>query len=224
MLMNGEFFKDDICIVVQGPIDYVDNIIDTYEKFKNNVIISTSKISNHNLQYLSEKGFKLINNELTVNPGRANFNNQVKNTYEGVKKANKLGFKYVLKIRSDIFIDNLVEFINSLNKDKIYFPAYHNYDGGYLCDYMLFGSIDFMLKLWDIPLSNSNLPPETQLTLKYLEIENNDNLDFMFPILYSKQINAYWPKHQKYLNEYQNDKLFLYDKNILKSYENCNNI
>ena len=197
MLMNGKFFKDDICIVVQGPIDYVDNIIDTYKKFKNNVIISTSKISNHNLQYLSEKGFKLINNELTVNPGRANFNNQVKNTYEGVKKANELGFKYVLKIRSDIFIDDLVEFINSLNKDTVYFPAYHNYDGGYLCDYMLFGPIDFMLKLWDIPLSNSNLPPETQLTLKYLEIKNNDNLDFMFPILYSKKIKAYWPKHQK---------------------------
>lgn len=216
MFMKKEFINNDICIVVQGPIDYVDNIIDTYEKFKNNLIISTNKISNHNLQYLSEKGFKLINNELTVNPGRANFNNQVKNTYEGVKKANELGFKYVLKIRSDIFIDDLVEFINSLNKDTVYFPAYHNYDGGYLCDYMLFGSIDFMLKLWDIPLSNSNLPPETQLTLKYLEIKNNDNLDFMFPILYSKKIKAYWPKHQKYLNEYQNDKLFIYDKNMIK--------
>ena len=145
MLMKKEYFNDDICIVVQGPIDYIDNIINTYEKIKNNVIISTNKIQNNKLQRLYDKGFKVITNELLLNSGKSNFNNQVKNTYEGVKMANQLGFKYVFKIRSDIFIDDLTELINSLNQNTVYFPAYHNYNGGYLCDYMLFGSIDFML-------------------------------------------------------------------------------
>ena len=139
--MKKEYFNNDICIVVQGPIDYIENIIETYEKFKNNVIISTNQIQPHNLQYLYSKGFKVIINELSVNPGRANFNNQVKNTYEGIKMADKLKFNYVFKIRSDIFIDDLSELINSLNQNTVYFSAYHNYDGGYLCEHMLFGPV-----------------------------------------------------------------------------------
>jgi hypothetical protein len=210
--MKKEYFNNDICIVVQGPIDYIENIVETYEKFKNNVIISTNQIQPHNLQYLYSKGFKVIINELSVNPGKANFNNQVKNTYEGIKMADKLKFNYVFKIRSDIFIDDLSELINSLNQNTVYFSAYHNYDGGYLCEHMLFGPVDFMLNLWNIPQSDSNLPPETQLTLKYEEINNKYSLDFIFPILYSKKIKAYWPKHQKYLNEYETDKLFTYEK------------
>ena len=78
--MKKGYFNNNICIVVQGPIDYIENIVETYEKFKNNVIISTNQIQPHNLQYLYDKGFKVIINELSVNPGRANFNNQVKNT------------------------------------------------------------------------------------------------------------------------------------------------
>jgi hypothetical protein len=210
--MKKGYFNNNICIVVQGPIDYIENIVETYEKFKNNVIISTNQIQPHNLQYLYDKGFKVIINELSVNPGRANFNNQVKNTYEGIKMANKLGFNYVFKIRSDIFIDDLSELINSLNQNTVYFSAYHNYDGGYLCEHMLFGSAEFMLKLWDIPVSNSTLPPETQLTKKYDEISDGCKIDFLFPILYNHNIKAYWSKYGMFLNEYKNDKLFSYEK------------
>lgn len=210
--MKEEFVNDDICIVVQGPITYVNDIIQTYLKFKNNVIISTSETSKELLNPLIENGFIVIVNDLAKIPGKTNFNNQVKNTFEGVKKAKELGFNYVLKIRADIFVDDLVKLINSLDGEKIYFSAYHNHDGGYLCEHMLFGDTDFMLKLWDIPLSDSNLPPETQLTAKYEEINDGRKVDFLFPILYNKNIKAYWSKYRMFLNEYKNDKLFTYEK------------
>lgn len=210
--MKEEFVNDDICIVVQGPITYVNDIIQTYLKFKNNVIISTSETSKELLNPLIENGFTVIVNDLAKIPGKTNFNNQVKNTFEGVKKAKELGFNYVLKIRADIFVDDLVKLINSLDGEKIYFSAYHNHDGGYLCEHMLFGDTDFMLKLWDIPLSDSNLPPETQLTAKYEEINDGRKVDFLFPILYNKNIKAYWSKYRMFLNEYKNDKLFTYEK------------
>lgn len=210
--MKKEYFDNDICIVVQGPITYVNDIVNTYRNFKNNVIVSTNEKSIELLQPLINENFITIINDLAETPGRANFNNQVINTYEGIKKANDLGFKYIFKIRGDIFIDDLSKFINSLNKESIYFSAYHNHDGGYLCEHMLFGSIDFMLKLWNIPLSNSNLPPETQLTLKYEEVNDGRKIDFLFPTLYNENIKAYWSKYQIFLNEYENDKLFTYEK------------
>jgi hypothetical protein len=210
--MKKVCFNADICIVIHGPITYIDNIIKTYSGFTSNVIISTNEDSTEILNRLTTNGFTVLSNELAEIPGTTNFNNQVKNTFEGIKKSKEMGFKYVLKIRSDIFFDDLCKFINLLDGEKIYFSAYHNYDGGYLCEHMLFGSTDFMLKLWDIPLSSSNLPPETQLTQKYEEINDGRNIDFLFPILYNYDIKAYWSKYRMFLNEYENDKLFSYEK------------
>jgi hypothetical protein len=210
--MKREFVNNDVCMVVQGPITYANKIVQTYNDFKKNVIISTTEKSEKLLNPLIDNGFIVIINDLAEISGKLNFNNQVKNTFEGIKKSKELGFKYVLKIRSDIFIDDIPKFLNLLDGNNIYFTAYHNHDGGYLCEHMLFGSTDFMLKLWDIPLSNSDLPPEKQLTAKYEEINDGRKIDFLFPILYNENIKAYWSKYKMYLNEYENDKLFTYEK------------
>jgi hypothetical protein len=208
--MKKASFNKDICIIVQGPLSYVEEIIETYDSLKDNVFISSN--DSEKSEILKNHMFNVIVNDYAKYPGRANFNNQVLNTFEGIKKAKELNFKYVLKIRSDIFIDNLCDFINLLERDSIYFPAYHNHDGGYLCDHIMFGEIDFMLKLWNIPLSNSSLPPETQLTRRYEQIDNDFSIKFLFPILYKNNIKAYWKKYEIYLNEYENDKLFVYEK------------
>lgn len=210
--MTKEYFDKNICIVVQGPITYVDELISSYQQYKENVVISTNYVSENDLEKLIKNNFNVVYNRQANPPGRANFNNQVINTFEGTKKAKDLGFSHILKIRADIFIDNLVKFISYIDKDCIYFSAYHNHDGGYLCEHMLFGKTDFMLKLWDIPLSNSNLPPETQLTKKYEEINSGLEIKFLFPILYENNIKAYWKKKKIYLNQYENDKLFIYEK------------
>lgn len=213
--MNYFSFDDDICIVVQGPLTYTDQIIKIYEPFKKNIIISTndkSENSENSLSKLFYKKFTIVLSDLAEYPGKSNLNNQVKTTLEGIKKAEKLGFKYVLKIRSDIVIEDLITFINLLDKNLVYFPAYYTNDGGYLCDYMVFGSVEFMLKLWDIPLSNEDLPPEIFITKKFEKIRENYEINYIFPILYEFNIAAYWLKYNKLLNNNIYNKLFTYEK------------
>lgn len=208
MLTKEGMFNKEICVVVQGPIDYIDDIIKTYEQFKNNVIISTNDSS---VDELKSKGFTVLVNPL-VPAGRKNFNNQVNNTLQGILKAKELGFKYVLKIRADLFTDRLEDLINSFDLNKVYFPAYHNHDGGYLCEHMIFGEIGFMKKLWSIPISLANIAPETQITAQYDKIRTIQLIDFIFPILYDEKIMMYWKKYNFYLNDYESDKLFTYEE------------
>lgn len=212
--MEDLILNNKICILIQGPLNYYHNIIKSYEPYKTNVIISTNDKSLKALYTLYSKNFTIVNTDLAKYPGRANINNQVKTTYEGVKLAEQIGFEYILKIRSDVFIDDIYFLIELLNKKSIYFPAYHNRDGGYLCDYMMFASTKFMIDFWNIPLTNEDCAPEIILTKKYLQINENDNLEYIFPLLYSNQINAYWAKYKKFFNNYQNDASFTYQKNI----------
>lgn len=203
-----------ICIFVQGPLNYYKNIIKSYEPYKNNVIISTNDKSLKALFTLYSNDFKILKTELAKYPGKANINNQVKTTFEGVKLAEQIGFEYIFKIRSDVFIDDIYFLIELLNKKSIYFPAYHNHDGGYLCDYMMFASTKFMIDFWDIPLTDEDTAPEIILTRKYLKINENNNLEYIFPLLYSNKITAYWAKYNKFFNNYQNDDSFTYQKKI----------
>lgn len=200
-------FNKDIAIVVQGPIEFFDKIVEIYNPIKGNIIIST----NDSVDGFIEKGFTAISNDL-VPSGRKNFNNQVNNTHKGILKAKELGFKYVLKIRADLFTDDLVKLIESFDLNKIYFPAFHNHDGGYLCEHMIFGEINFMGKLWDIPISYADVAPETQLTDHFKSIRTNQKIDYIFPILYKEKILIYWEKYKFYLNEYETDKLFTYEE------------
>lgn len=212
--MQDLTIDNKICILIQGPLNYYNEIIKSYEPYKDNVIISTNDKSLKALYTLHCKNFIIVNTNLAQYPGRANINNQIKTTYEGIKKAEQIGFDYILKIRSDIFIDDFYLLIELLDKKSIYFPAYHNHEGGYLCDFMMFASTKFMMHFWDIPLTNEDAPPEVILTRKYLEINKTDNLEYIFPLFYTNKINAYWAKYNKFFNNYQNDSSFTYQKKI----------
>ena len=201
----------DFCLIIQGPIEYVDELIRTYGEYKDNIIISTNLISNIDSKKLTDNGFNLLINEKLTVSGKKNFNNQVLNTFKGFELAKEQGFKYAMKIRADIMIDKLDELINSLDLGSIYFSAYHNYNGGYLCEHMVSGDIDFMLKLWDIPISTSDDAPEIQLNRNFKKIHGLENVKFIFPILYNKNIIAKWLKYKVVLNDYEKDKLFTYE-------------
>lgn len=202
-----------IGIVLQGEVSYPDRIVSHYNR--RDVILSTNKFTEDAIRKIEFSDIAIQKNSL-VNPGRANFNNQVINTYNGILLAEKLGFEYVIKIRSDIFIYELDRFLSLIDTNSVYFSAYHNWDGGYLCEHMVAGPIDFMKRLWDIPESNSSLPPEVQLTNKFESIYNKEKIKFLFPILYEHDIVADWPKHQRCLNSYEDDRLFIYDTSKLR--------
>lgn len=201
----------NVAIVIQGPNTHPNKIIDCY-KTKNNIVFST--LLNEDISIFKNQSFTIIQNEIPRTPGRANFNYQVTNTLNGIKKAKSLGYDYALKIRSDITIKEIDKLLNILikSKDLIYFSAYHNWDGGYLCEHMNFGHVDNLIKLWDIPVSDSEDAPEIQLTKNFNKCFKNIDVKYIFPLLYEYNILAYWEKRNFYLNEYEKDNLFVYNK------------
>jgi hypothetical protein len=190
----------------------VDRVISTYSSVKERVVISTNSYVPEDLKRLEDAGFNVIINPVPKIPGKKNFNNQVINTYRGCLWAKDNGFTFCLKMRVDLFCEKIDSLIDELDGDSIYFSAYHNYNGGYLCEHMVFGDTDFMLRLWNIPESSLDLAPEIQLTNKFNEIRSGEVVKYIFPILFERDIIVDWPNHNKTLSSYKTDKLFIYEK------------
>lgn len=201
-----------VCVVIQGPLKFYENIIKTYSKIKKNVVISTNTPNQEEIiEILKSEGFRLKVNEIPKYTGKMNFNNQVINTYSGILYALENEFSYIFKIRSDIFFEDIENFIKMLDENFLYFPAYHNWDGGYYVDYFMFGDVKFMQKYWDIPLSDSTDAPEKQLLSNFNKIRKNEKIRYMFPIIYENNIQVIWKKNNMDLRDFKKDKLFTYD-------------
>lgn len=140
-------------IIIQGPNTHGEEIKKCYNSFS--VIFST--LENSDTSNLKDSDFIILKNKIPEHSGKYNFNYQVTNTLNGIRKAKELGFDYVFKIRSDITIKEIQKLFDLMDssKDTIYFSAYHNWNGGYLCEHMLYGHVDVMEKLWSITMSTS---------------------------------------------------------------------
>ena len=213
LILKKEGFMDNTAIVLQGPVEYAEQIVDCYSHVKKNVIISTNLIKKDQKEILEDNKFLVKKAPTPTHAGKYNFNNQVATTYNGVVTAKKMGFEHVLKLRSDIMIDDVVNFVSKLDRSSVYFSARHNHARmSYLCEHMLFGSTDFMVKLWNIPESQSYEGPEIQLTRKFYSITKSyDDVKFLFPVLYKNEIEARWIKYKKDLREFKKDEKFTYD-------------
>ena len=139
-------------------------------------------------------------------------NLQFKSSYNGVEHGKNIGYDCALTIRSDLLIKKnaLIELIECMDMDRIYFPAWHNHDGGYLCEHLVFGRCDKLLNMFYIFEDGDCQFPERRITNRYLE--NKYDIGYIFPILYEKNIECYWTKRSFYLNEYKEDALFDYSK------------
>ena len=132
---------EEWCIIVQGPSDSVSEIKRSTEGYK--TIFSTwvgdeSKYS---------KDDDVIFNEKPKEVGIGNLYYQQTSTMNGLLKAQNLGFKNVFKTRSDFIPTNINELIKGFtHKLNLFF--WHNYTGGYICDYFMAGEIELMIKLW----------------------------------------------------------------------------
>jgi hypothetical protein len=205
--------KNTTAIILQGPVEYAEQIVDCYSHVKKNVIVSTNLIRADQQEMLEDAGFLVKKAKTPINAGKYNFNNQVATTHCGMEAAKEMGFEHVLKLRSDIMIDDIVDFISRLDRSSVYFSARHNHGGrSYFCEHMLFGPTDFMEKLWNIPESTSVEGPEIQLTRHFYSLtESYENVKFLFPVIYENEFDAVWLKYKKDFASFQNDEKFTYD-------------
>jgi hypothetical protein len=73
---------------------------------------------------------------------------------DGLIKAKDLGYSHVLKLRSDLILTNPSKFLSILDLESLNFLCWADHKvykncQGYLVDYLIFGQVDEMIKLWE---------------------------------------------------------------------------
>lgn len=212
--------RDDTCVIIQGPTDYIDVVL-THTTYPN-YLISTW---NPSLPSLANK--KCIYNDHPSIPGPMHFNYQKMSTLYGLREAKRLGFKYAVKIRSDMYFTNPGKFFEIINYDKLNFIAWHYHEvypkcPGYLIDYMMAGPIDDMISLWDIDNINMCSVPEVMMTDRFIKLKKECH--FLLDDMNSNN-DIYWVKRNLYISTYKvnniYDKYRKYDFGI--NYDNLSN-
>jgi hypothetical protein len=193
---------EEWCIIVQGPSDSVSEIKKSTEGYK--TIFSTwvgdeSKYS---------KDDDVIFNEKPKQVGIGNLYYQQTSTMNGLLKAQNLGFKNVFKTRSDFIPTNINELIKGFtHKLNLFF--WHNYTGGYICDYFMAGETELMIKLWKKKSDEGYNFAERMITENFFEMGLKEE-DFEFYLnKLNKKNDIFWTKYDKFLSSYKSDELAL---------------
>lgn len=171
--------KEKTAIVMQGPLVYEDdftyNTLKLYKNIFKDEELILSIWDNENQEYLEkvkQLGICVIKNKKPKTGGFINLNYQIVSTSAGIKKAEELSCKYVLKTRTDIriyetgisnFLISLLEMFPSKSQNQseriigIDINT-HKYGIG-ISDIFQFGTTEEMLKIWD-----GNLYPNKEIT------------------------------------------------------------
>jgi len=175
----------DFCIIIQGPSRYVTQLKENYGDLP--IIWST---------WVGEEGNYNPNTDKVVlshqpqNRGVHNLNMQRISTVNGLDFAKKLGYEYAIKMRSDQFPTNPIEFVKLFDKDKVTFLSAHKGGGNpYLIDYYMGGSIDDLLELWDLKVDGWSFP-ERAITDSAIK-KFKDKLSFTQSTM-SLENDVYW--------------------------------
>jgi len=179
-------------IVVQGPSNHVEEIKKAWDGFT--IIWSTwiGEESKYNFNDI------VIFNEYPQDRGVNNLGLQKISTIEGIKKAKELGFKRVLKWRSDLIPNNSNELIKSFKDNHLNFLSWH-IEGEYFIDYFLGGGIDDVYEAWNLNTTSGPFP-ERVITDNILD-KKFKNFNFIANEL-SKDNEVFWPKYNVYLSSY----------------------
>ena len=174
---------EDIAIVIQGPIildkHFTLNTVKLYRRSypKCKIIVSTWIDSDINeIDSIKETGAEIVLNRPPVNYGLGNMNFQIVSTQGGIKRANELDVKYILKTRSDqrIYKPHALEYFMALlnqfpleideevkveQRERII--AIQTTVGGamfipyFIADFLYFGAIEDITNLFTIELDES---------------------------------------------------------------------
>jgi len=198
----------DLLIVIQGSSDFVPLCKKWYKN--NQILFSTWK--GQESKY--ESGDLVIFNDPPNDAGPANFWMQQKSTIEGLKKAKDLGYKRVLKIRSDMFPNYVDKFLSTFKEDKLNLFCWHAHEvypkcSGYFIDYFMCGNVDDLISLWSINNAFCAVP-EIMITWQYISMLRHIPIHYIFNEIDS-QNDIYWVKRNIFLSSYKDKKIDPYN-------------
>lgn len=118
-------FNDDVAIVIIGHLSHIDTLILFYKGIKNVIFVVDETEEPSKIERLKDNGFIVEINEVKkIISGYGNVNYQCTSSTIGILKSKEMGYKFVLRMRSDQIILQLKDFINKMNFTKLGFFAY----------------------------------------------------------------------------------------------------
>ena len=207
-----------VWVVVQGALDYYEEVKDYYKDYENVVWSSWKTQDNENR--LSD-GKHYILSSVPEKTGKQNINLQVKSTLAGLQYAKEHGATHVLKIRSDMYFDDINKLLSILdNNDSVYFPAAcTNTDTPYFVDYFQYGPVDKLISMWSISQKDEKkhtMHPEWYLLQNIEEKLPCEKVTYIAPLALKNNIKCYWLKNKLEVFEMfeNNRELINYDYQI----------
>ena len=178
--ITPQYNDSGIGVVLQGPIehknDFTVNTLKFYRKVypKIELVLSTweGDLTSVEKEALKKIDVKIIQNITPKYAGWGHINYQLLSSREGVRYLKNKGCKYVLKSRTDqiirrcdflkyfkLYVENIKPDDDKLNKRIVFLGCEfsHKYFPFHLCDYMTFGDVNDVFKMYDIPLQKDGL-------------------------------------------------------------------
>jgi hypothetical protein len=190
--------KQDVLVIIQGPANIPKNL---EAWFGYNFIFSGWEVEIDKYGYLP-----FLPNRYPKSNGPGNVLLQKTTTLAGLEYAQKIGYEYSLKIRSDLFPTNPDTLFSSFT-DGLNFIAKHrdSIDGhnGYLVDYMQFGRTDDLVTLWSGVESSSSVA-EICLLNSFLKNFTEKDCSFILDKLDSSN-DLWWERSKIFISQYKTD-------------------
>ena len=208
----------DISILIQGPIKYYKEVIDSYKGIKKVLWCTWDDEPEEGIKAIQEAGIFVHLIQKPKYSGYWNVNFQCKSSYEGLLKCKELfDSKYYIKIRSDFKITNISLLCQRFifKGKQINFLGWANMLGGFFLDYIVFGDYDSMYRYWEFSddENNGNPCPEIFLMNRYFRdnhLSNKENKNYMTKLPLLDNIEFYWLSRGINIRDFSSDLYFNY--------------
>jgi hypothetical protein len=184
-------YKDN-CIVVQGPtkLSNVEMIKKCWKDY--NIIFSTWVDSDKSCY---DDGDIVIYSEYpereSVRGGTMNINYQKVSTLNGLLKAKELGFKRVVKWRSDFYPNNSDKLMKLFKDECLNLYSFQKYHlEGYVTDFFMEGKVDDVINLWNWDFDPNY--PEWGITKHMYKFGLDSKANFICKQLVKDDVDIFW--------------------------------
>ena len=191
------------CIVVQGQTNpqYVKQIKESFKGY--HIIFSTWEGTDRDIY---DEWDVVLFNPIPADKGVANLNLQRVSSLKGFLKGKEMGFKRVLKWRSDFICASGEELFKLFPEDKLSFYAWHR--DNYVTDFFMEGDIDEMINLFSFDGMNARFP-EQAFTNRMFELGLDSKAHFVCKDIFEpndiKWLKPnYWLSANTLDNDYRN--------------------
>jgi hypothetical protein len=186
----------DTVTIITGLIDSVDHnkmLIESYKNIKNKIISTWKTTSTDLIKQLEEAGFIIVLNnqpEIIVNKyPLQNPNYQLKTIYNALIKAGDLGYKYICRMRTDVFPTNHLLFLDvtrDLYQDKLTVICGCDLGlGPFYLDIQVSGYLPEMVKMFNkLKSLDDKRPSEIYIIEEYTKKTNLSNADIKLYLNY----------------------------------------